>query len=134
LVDDDAPIASDEPDRVAVPMPADPAAAEPVVPFVAAPVAAVLAPADVGEVGTDAAGVPAAVDVVVLLPRAAAVVVLLDVPVIVVPCTFPCMLPCTFVDVVVWAWSAVASSRTSATVTVTTLDGRDVARAPRRTP
>jgi len=149
LVDDDAPIDSDEVERFAVPVAADPVVIAPVAPFVAAPVVAVLAPmVDVDEVDVDAAGVPVELDVV-LLPGAAvvlllgvAVVVLLDVipfevPVVVldvIPFEVPVVVPCAFVDVIVCAWSVVAPSRTTATATMIAVDGCRVLRAPRQIP
>jgi len=83
---------------------------------VVVPVVAVLVPAD----DVDDVDAPVEVDVV-LTPGVAVVVlsgtvdvVLLDVPVVV---------PCAVADVVVWAWSAVVASMSSAAVKVTARDG-----------
>ena len=108
------PIESEELDRSAVPVPADRVAIDPVVPLIVVPVAAVLVPAD----DVDDADAPMEVDVV-LAPGVA--VVVLSGTVDVMPFDVPA--PCAVVDVVVWAWSAVVPSMSSAAVTATARDG-----------
>ena len=110
------PIESEELDRSAVPVPADRVAIDPVVPLIVVPVAAVLVPAD----DVDDADAPMEVDVV-LAPGVA--VVVLSGTVDVVPLDVPVVVPCAVVDVVVWAWSAVVPSMSSAAVTATARDG-----------
>ncbi len=116
LLDDEAPIESELLDRLAVPVPADPLAVEPVVPFVVVPVVAVLVPAD----DVDDVDAPVEVDVV-LAPGVA--VAMLSGAVAVVPLDVPVVVPCAVVEIVVWAWIAVVPSMSSAAVTVTARDG-----------
>jgi hypothetical protein len=129
LPDDGALFDADELDRLAVPAAVDPLA---VAPFVAVPVAAVLTPAaEVDEVDEEVADAPVELDVVlvpttpVVLLSGAGVVLLLDV----IPFDVPAVVPCMLVDVVVWAWSAVAPNRTSATAKVTAIDARGFIRS-----
>jgi hypothetical protein len=124
---EEAAIESDERDRLAVPIGADPPAVEPVASSVAAPVGAVLAPTvDVGEVDADVADVPAKFGVV-LLP----VTIVEFVPGDTVVVLLEAGVSCVFVDVVC-ARSAAVPSRVSASVTVTAADNRRV--TPRRMP
>ena len=116
-------------------MAADPLVIEPVVPFVPPPVAVAPTPPETAEeVDVDDAG--ALVELDDVLPGLAvgalfaAAVVLLSGPAVVVLLDAAMAGSCMFVDVVVWAWSAVVPSRNSATAMA--LDECRVARAPER--
>jgi hypothetical protein len=126
LPDAGALIDDDELDRAVVPV-ADPAAVE----FVAPPVAdsPVTEPVPaVPAADPDAVGVLVETEFVPLSKLAVLPGATPDVPVIATPDVLLCML----VGAVVWAWSAVAPSRTNATASVTVLDRSDAARTSRR--